>query len=62
MKENKVKQEWDVDDLIYRGVNENAKASDDTYDWEITKNVYVAGALTESTVRITSWTNRATGW
>ena len=49
--------------LIYRGENDDIAANDSDTDWVITKYYYSAsGSLIEMRVRVTSWTDRATGW
>ena len=49
--------------ILYRGENADIDALDSDTDWVITKYYYDAnGMVLEMRVRVTSWTDRASGW
>ena len=49
--------------IIYKGENQDIAAADGDTDWTITKYYYDAnGMVLEMRVRVTSWTDRASGW
>lgn len=56
--------EYDANDnCIYKGCNTDILASDDHTDWIITKYTYDADSnCTKKQVRVTTWTDRASGW
>lgn len=48
--------------LAYKGVNDVRAAADADTDWVIFKYSYTGSQVIKIEQRITSWTNRATGW
>lgn len=55
--------EYDVsNNVIYSGINGNYSAADGDTDWYITKFTWSGSNCTKKQRRLTSWTNRATGW
>lgn len=48
--------------LDYKGINTDRSADDADTDWIIFKYTWVSNNCTKIQMRITSWTNRASGW
>jgi hypothetical protein len=56
------KFDWTSGDLDYMGINGRIDAADADTDWIIVKYTWVAGNPTLIKQRVTSWTNRSSGW
>jgi len=48
--------------LAYKGEHTDQNASVDDPNWIITKYFYSGGMMTHMRIRITSWTDRSSGW
>ena len=46
----------------YRGLNTNIAAADAATDWIIFRYYYTGNLLTKRKMRVTSWTNKSSGW
>ena len=54
--------DWTSGDLDYYGINDDIAAADSDTDWIIYKCEWTSGKITKMRMRVTSWTNRSSGW
>lgn len=58
-----IRFEYDGDgNCIYKGMNQTLDASEGATDWNIFRYDYTTGNCIRKRYRVTSWTNRASGW